>query len=40
VPLPDTLADLEYRGAHRDSLTELAERIDQPDALARVPLWV
>lgn len=39
IPIPHTLADLEWRGAHRDALTRLAERVGEPAVLARVPRW-
>ena len=35
VPLPDTLDDLEWRGADRDAVGEVAESMSSPDLLER-----
>jgi 5'-3' exonuclease len=39
VPLPETLADLEWRGARRDELTRLTDEIGARGLLERVSLW-
>lgn len=39
VPIPHALADLEWRGAHRDALARLAAGIGEEAVLARVPRW-
>lgn len=40
VPLPESLEDLRWRGAHRAALTELAERLRAPQLIGRVPRWL
>jgi 5'-3' exonuclease len=40
VPLPESLEDLRWRGAHRAALTELAERLRATQLLSRVPHWL
>ena len=40
VPLPETLDDLRWRGAHRAALTELVEKLRAPQLLSRVPHWL
>ncbi|HUH17191.1 MAG TPA: 5'-3' exonuclease H3TH domain-containing protein [Methylomirabilota bacterium] len=35
----EELDDLRWRGAHRGQLTALADRLDAPDLIARVPRW-
>jgi 5'-3' exonuclease len=35
----EELDDLRWRGAHRDELTALADRLNAPDLIARVPRW-
>jgi 5'-3' exonuclease len=37
VPLAETLADLEWRGARREELRALADEIGEPELLERVP---
>ena len=39
VPLAETLADLEWRGARRDALTALCAAIGAPELVERVPRW-
>jgi 5'-3' exonuclease len=39
VPLPETLDDLRWRGAHRAEFTALAERLGQPQLVGRVHKW-
>ena len=39
VPLAETLADLEWRGARRDALTALCDAIGAPELVERVPRW-
>jgi hypothetical protein len=39
VPLPETLADLEWRGARRDELTALCTEIGDVEFLGRVERW-
>jgi len=39
VPLPDTLEHIEWHGADRDASVALAERLDVPDVLERIPAW-
>lgn len=39
VPLPETLDDLEWRGAHRAEFTALAERLGRPELVTRVSKW-
>lgn len=39
VPLTDGVGDLEWRGAERQELSRLAERIGAPEILERVPSW-
>ena len=39
VPLPETLDDLRWRGAHRDDFTAMAERLGAPGLIDRVNLW-
>ncbi|MEM7023282.1 MAG: 5'-3' exonuclease H3TH domain-containing protein [Pseudomonadota bacterium] len=40
VPLPQTLDDLRWRGAHREQLTALCDRIGEPRIIERVPAFV
>jgi len=37
VPLPETLDDLRWRGAHREAFTVMAERLGAPGLIDRVP---
>ena len=39
VPLAETLADLEWKGARRDALLPLCREIGAAELLARVPCW-
>jgi 5'-3' exonuclease len=39
VPLPETLADLEWRGARREELTALARDIGDDEVIERVGRW-
>jgi 5'-3' exonuclease len=39
VPLAESLADLEWRGARRGDLEPLCREIGAPDLLSRVPRW-
>jgi 5'-3' exonuclease len=39
VPIRDTVADLEWRGAHREALTALADLLGAEETLGRVPRW-
>jgi len=39
VPLPETLADLEWRGARREELTALAREIGDDEVIERVGRW-
>ncbi len=39
VPIPETLEDLEWRGARRAELEALCERIGERNLLDRVPRW-
>jgi 5'-3' exonuclease len=39
VPLPETLADLEWRGAHHDDLAALCDSIGAPEIVDRVRRW-
>ena len=39
VPLPETLADLEWRGARREELTALAREIGDDEVIDRVGRW-
>jgi len=39
VPLSETLADLEWRGARRHELTALCQAIDAPEFVARIRRW-
>lgn len=39
VPLAETLADLEWKGARRDALLPLCHEIGAAELLARVPCW-
>ncbi len=39
VPLPETLADLEWRGPVREELEAFAARIGEREVLERVPRW-
>ena len=39
VPLAETLADLEWRGARRDALLALAEELGDDELVDRVPRW-
>jgi len=40
VPLPETLDDLRWRGAHRKEFTAMAERLGAPGLIDRVPSWL
>ena len=40
VPLPETLEDLEWRGARRDALTDVCQRLDDRRFLDRVPRFL
>jgi 5'-3' exonuclease len=40
VPLPETLDDLRWKGAHRADFTSMVERLGAPGLVDRVPLWV
>ena len=40
VPLPETLDDLRWKGAHRDEFTAMAERLGAPGLIDRVPRWL
>ena len=37
VPLPETLADLEWKGARREELQALCDEIGEPELMSRVP---
>ena len=39
LPLPESLDDLAWRGAHRAEFTQMAERLGAPGLVERVPLW-
>lgn len=39
VPIPHTFADLEWRGANRDDLTQLCCTLGESDVIDRVPLF-
>jgi 5'-3' exonuclease len=39
VPLPETLDDLRWRGAHRAEFTAMADRLGAPGLIERIPLW-
>jgi 5'-3' exonuclease len=39
VPLPETLDDLRWRGAHRAAMTALTEQLRAPQLLERVTHW-
>ena len=39
VPLTETLDDLEWRGAHRDKLEAICERLGSRNIIDRVPRW-
>jgi len=39
VPLPDAVEDLEWRGADRTAVTELAGYLGEPGIAERVPAW-
>lgn len=39
VPLTETLADLEWKGAHRAQVEALAAQLDDPKLPSRVPRW-
>jgi 5'-3' exonuclease len=39
VPLPETLHDLRWNGAHRAEFTAMAERLGAPGLIARVHRW-
>jgi 5'-3' exonuclease len=39
APLEEDLADLEWRGARRDRMAELAARLDDDRLIARIPRW-
>ncbi len=39
VPLPETLADIRWRGARRDLLVPLCERLGENALPGRIPLW-
>lgn len=39
VPLPETLDDLRWRGAHRADFTAMAERLGAPGLIDRVNVW-
>jgi hypothetical protein len=40
VPLPETLDDLRWKGAHRAEFTAMAERLGAPGLIDRVPRWL
>jgi 5'-3' exonuclease len=40
VPLPETLDDLRWRGAHRAAFAQMCERLGAPGLADRVPLWL
>ena len=40
VPLPETLDDLRWKGAHRAEFTEMCEQLGEPDLPRRVPRWL
>ena len=40
VPIPHSLADLEWLGAPRERLEEFAQRVGAEDALPGVPRWL
>ena len=39
VPIPHTISDLEWRGAHREDLSKLCRALGESDVLDRVPLF-
>jgi 5'-3' exonuclease len=39
VPLTETLADLEWRGADKEALTEVCQEIGEVQLLTRIPRW-
>ena len=39
VPIPHTIADLEWRGAHREELTQLSDTLGETDVLDHDPLF-
>ncbi len=39
VPIHDSIEDLRWLGAHRETLTQICEEIDLPEVLDRIPLW-
>ena len=39
LPIPHTIADLEWRGAHREELTQLSDTLGETDVLDHVPLF-
>jgi 5'-3' exonuclease len=39
VPLPESLADLEWRGAHRDEMAALSRELGEPELVDRVHRW-
>ncbi len=39
VPIPDEVEDLQGRGAKRDALEAICERLDAPKILDRIPVW-
>ncbi len=40
VPLPETLAELEWRGGRRDEMVALCDEIDDPELVERVERWL
>jgi 5'-3' exonuclease len=40
VPLPETLDDLRWKGAHREAFMAMAERLGAPGLIDRVPRWL
>ncbi|HUR15829.1 MAG TPA: 5'-3' exonuclease H3TH domain-containing protein [Candidatus Limnocylindrales bacterium] len=40
VPLPETLDDLRWKGAHRADFTAMCERLGEPELVSRVPRWL
>jgi 5'-3' exonuclease len=40
VPLPETLEDLRWKGAHREEFSAMAERLGAPGLIDRVPRWL
>jgi 5'-3' exonuclease len=39
VPLPDSLEHLEWKGARREAMEELTDRIGEKEILERIPRW-